>query len=543
MSGKAKAVRRQSATRISAWEWHIVRDAFTELYIGQNKPLHICMELMESQHGFVATRRQYLGKIREWDIDKNVKGSEMKVVTRKVLERWVYEGKDTTIEIRGTVVSRDQLKRFLRREALKASSASGSPGSSPDQETRDNHDTEAVPMESQTITVESQTIAVSLAVSCSWQSRTPVGMLIYTPAPGTRGLHTPAIHHDELASAFRPPPLPGFKETSVSAGISKDPEAKTITFRSSLTNSNRLVKLIPSGGASEDRVLLCRKPAAKKRDESETLEASAPWEPLSDYLIRQYYECTNALQVSELDQEILLLEREHCFNALELVAMMSQGSLEGFNHKHAAVVKHEEGAENSHGKGSHTQSKSKCAQCGKNTRVYHEKRANTYNLLPIVPTGVSKLSLETLHKIYRQHFVVAESTAGSTQFFDPHHSFGAIMSRVFPHKAHPKTPELYCRDSEAYFDGEGAVLDQGLTVTLDRSVYNELGSPDDTDTKVPSTLQRSPVALQELSEMLAPSSEMPVIMEEAPLLTLDAENMTEFEFDFEEYMAWLEAVS
>ncbi|KAF3935472.1 hypothetical protein ABW20_dc0109955 [Dactylellina cionopaga] len=108
--------RRTPARKIPAWEWNRQRDNFILLYVEENLKLHECMELMERRHKFAATRRQYLQKIQEWGVEKKVKPAEMKVAVRKVLERWVGEGKDTCIQVRDVVISRDKMKRFLRRE-------------------------------------------------------------------------------------------------------------------------------------------------------------------------------------------------------------------------------------------------------------------------------------------------------------------------------------------------------------------------------------------------------------------------------------------
>ncbi|EPS44248.1 hypothetical protein H072_1765 [Dactylellina haptotyla CBS 200.50] len=102
--------------RISRDEWEAQRENFTRLYIEDGMNLQKCMELMEANHGFIANKKQYLRKIRMWNIDKNIKRPEMRVALRKTLERMVAEGKDTTIEVRGVVIDKGKLKRFLRRE-------------------------------------------------------------------------------------------------------------------------------------------------------------------------------------------------------------------------------------------------------------------------------------------------------------------------------------------------------------------------------------------------------------------------------------------
>ncbi|KAF3938370.1 hypothetical protein ABW19_dt0206397 [Dactylella cylindrospora] len=108
--------------QISQKEWERQKDNFIELYIRKNLPIENCIALMEIRHGFVASKRQYLRKIREWNIDKNIKAKEMRVAVRKVIERTINSGKDTNIEVRGVPISRDQMKRFIRRDVSKNTS-------------------------------------------------------------------------------------------------------------------------------------------------------------------------------------------------------------------------------------------------------------------------------------------------------------------------------------------------------------------------------------------------------------------------------------
>ncbi|EPS40168.1 hypothetical protein H072_6027 [Dactylellina haptotyla CBS 200.50] len=114
---KSRAASKKERERsIPSWEWDAVKADFLQLYSESKVPLMQCMTVMKVNYNFVASRRQYLAKIREWNVDKNIKAPEMRAAARKVLERWVLEGKDTSIEVRGKVISKDSLKRFLRRE-------------------------------------------------------------------------------------------------------------------------------------------------------------------------------------------------------------------------------------------------------------------------------------------------------------------------------------------------------------------------------------------------------------------------------------------
>ncbi|KIN01170.1 hypothetical protein OIDMADRAFT_145279 [Oidiodendron maius Zn] len=99
-------------------EWEAQRDLFTHYYAVEDKPLREVKEIMENQYGFRATERQYKRRIALWNLDKNIKDSDMKVMLRVQLQRRNQEGKETAFYLHGRPVPHQKLERYLRRKAL-----------------------------------------------------------------------------------------------------------------------------------------------------------------------------------------------------------------------------------------------------------------------------------------------------------------------------------------------------------------------------------------------------------------------------------------
>jgi hypothetical protein len=62
--------------------------------------------------------RQYKRRIALWNLDKNIKDSDMKVMLRVQLQRRNQEGKETAFYLHGRPVAHQKLERYLRRKAL-----------------------------------------------------------------------------------------------------------------------------------------------------------------------------------------------------------------------------------------------------------------------------------------------------------------------------------------------------------------------------------------------------------------------------------------
>ncbi|KAJ8069430.1 hypothetical protein OCU04_003084 [Sclerotinia nivalis] len=117
MSSLPKPARRPALTEHSAEDWECQRAAFTQLYMGQDKCLKEVMKIMEDEHGFRATPRQYKRRIEQWKLDKNIKENDMRVILRKDLKR-KREGKKSEFRISGRDVVPQKIERFAQRNKM-----------------------------------------------------------------------------------------------------------------------------------------------------------------------------------------------------------------------------------------------------------------------------------------------------------------------------------------------------------------------------------------------------------------------------------------
>ncbi|TKA79708.1 hypothetical protein B0A49_01464 [Cryomyces minteri] len=105
------------AVKHSREEWESHRETITALYLVNDKELKEVRDIMYTQHGFPATERQYLRKINEWNITKNIKDADMRIIYRKFLMRRI-EGKDTKFVVHGQEVDISKMHRFVQRKGI-----------------------------------------------------------------------------------------------------------------------------------------------------------------------------------------------------------------------------------------------------------------------------------------------------------------------------------------------------------------------------------------------------------------------------------------
>ncbi|TKA70412.1 hypothetical protein B0A49_06210 [Cryomyces minteri] len=114
------------AVKHSKEEWDSHRETITALYLVNDKGLKEVQDIMYTQHGFPATERQYLRKINEWNITKNIKDADMRIIYRKFLMRRI-EGKDTKFVVHGREVDIRKMHRFVQRKGISAADLSELP--------------------------------------------------------------------------------------------------------------------------------------------------------------------------------------------------------------------------------------------------------------------------------------------------------------------------------------------------------------------------------------------------------------------------------
>ncbi|EMR71565.1 putative c6 finger domain protein [Eutypa lata UCREL1] len=100
--------------------WEKQRNVIEQLYCGH----HFTMAQVKGEldkRGFVATEREYYPRIKEWGLTKNIRGDEMGIMYRKMLERKTQHGKETIFTLHGREVDLKKVHRFVKRVSLSPS--------------------------------------------------------------------------------------------------------------------------------------------------------------------------------------------------------------------------------------------------------------------------------------------------------------------------------------------------------------------------------------------------------------------------------------
>ncbi|KAI4221978.1 MAG: hypothetical protein LQ349_007715 [Xanthoria aureola] len=108
-------------------DWEDYRDVIQELYLTKDMALPDVVEEMKRDYKFVATERQYKRRISEWHLDKNVKDEEMRTIIAVDAMR-LRQGKKSTFHVRGRLVDRKKIDRFVQRKRIDRGALEGLPG-------------------------------------------------------------------------------------------------------------------------------------------------------------------------------------------------------------------------------------------------------------------------------------------------------------------------------------------------------------------------------------------------------------------------------
>ena len=108
-------------------DWEHYRNAIHELYVTKDMALPEVVEEMKRDYKFVATERQYKRRISDWHLDKNVKDEEMRTIIAVDAMR-LRQGKKSTFHVRGRLVDRKKIDRFVRRKRIDRGALEGLPG-------------------------------------------------------------------------------------------------------------------------------------------------------------------------------------------------------------------------------------------------------------------------------------------------------------------------------------------------------------------------------------------------------------------------------
>ena len=122
-------------------DWRDVYDDIYEIYWVQDRTLEETMQVMRTMHNFSATwvshsccltltpadedsrKKQWVTKMGEWHLKKNISTNEMQNIVRIQQKRKAEDDKDTDFTIRGRHVSQDNIDRWQKRQKCDASEA------------------------------------------------------------------------------------------------------------------------------------------------------------------------------------------------------------------------------------------------------------------------------------------------------------------------------------------------------------------------------------------------------------------------------------
>ncbi|KAJ0414282.1 Clr5 domain-containing protein [Aspergillus carlsbadensis] len=156
-------------------DWNKYRATIETLYRDDQLKLRDVKRIMERDHKFVASEKQYKDRLAAWNIRKNIKAKEVNVMIRKQAKR-AARGKQTVFRVAGQKVDTKRIARFQRRYQNGTSWDAG-------------HETPGRPVEPHR---ESPEPGAHFATSIFQQryvdvrTATPSDMSYYTPEPDER---------------------------------------------------------------------------------------------------------------------------------------------------------------------------------------------------------------------------------------------------------------------------------------------------------------------------------------------------------------------
>ncbi|KAI4170848.1 MAG: hypothetical protein LQ346_008814 [Caloplaca aetnensis] len=109
--------RQASSKQLLRSEWEENRKKIERLHVVQKYSLREVMDEIERTCEFVATKRQYRRKIRQWGLDKNVKDNKIKAIIHREAVRF-QQGKKSIFYVRNRQVDPKKIKRFARRNKI-----------------------------------------------------------------------------------------------------------------------------------------------------------------------------------------------------------------------------------------------------------------------------------------------------------------------------------------------------------------------------------------------------------------------------------------
>ncbi|KAH7007178.1 ankyrin repeat-containing domain protein [Ilyonectria destructans] len=96
----------------AAWDAH--KEQIRMLYVVQDKTLDDTIKSMNEDHGFLATKSQYVRKLKNWGMEKYINGDKWKIAFDLIQKR-KRSGKKTELSIDGKVIPVKRMKKEMSR--------------------------------------------------------------------------------------------------------------------------------------------------------------------------------------------------------------------------------------------------------------------------------------------------------------------------------------------------------------------------------------------------------------------------------------------
>ncbi|KAL4786664.1 Clr5 domain-containing protein [Aspergillus varians] len=165
-------------------DWNKFRPVIEQLYRDDQLKLKDVKRIMERQHNFVASEKQYKDRLAAWNIRKNIKAKEVNIMIRKQQKR-AAKGKQTVFRVAGQKVDTKRIARFVRRYGTNW----------------DNNEPRPVEPHRDSPDPCMSTGPVSPGVAVNVGTATPSDMSYYTPEPDERAT-TLSPHPDNHTHSF-----------------------------------------------------------------------------------------------------------------------------------------------------------------------------------------------------------------------------------------------------------------------------------------------------------------------------------------------------
>ncbi|KAK0641816.1 ankyrin repeat-containing domain protein, partial [Cercophora newfieldiana] len=104
-------------------DWNGVYDTVYQLYFVEDCTLEDMMKTMRETHNFCATKKQWVSKIGEWKLKKNVSSAEMGHIVRIQQKRKAESNNDTRFTVRGRAVAQANIDRWEKRQTKRQETA------------------------------------------------------------------------------------------------------------------------------------------------------------------------------------------------------------------------------------------------------------------------------------------------------------------------------------------------------------------------------------------------------------------------------------